>query len=98
MGAWNSRRRRAFRQTRVQGSEGLTGDALREKQIAAIKAAGVDDLYASRGISVTNSMLVKNIRKRRAAALDWLAQNPDRVLAREAFENLRTGVAMDELR
>ena len=42
-------------------------------------------------------MLVGNIRKRRAAALDWLAQYPGRVLARDAFDALETGVDMTEL-
>jgi len=89
---WNSRAKRAFKQ-----SGGLGPDALRAKQIEAIRKAGVDDAYAVRG-PVDNSVLLGNIRKRRAAALDWLAQSPDRVLSREAFDALDTGVEMNELK
>jgi len=91
--SWSSRARRAFRQS---GGVGIT--ALREKQIAAIRAAGVDDAYAARGVEVTQTMLLGNIRKRRAAALDWLTQNPERVLSREAFDNLDTGVELESLK
>ncbi len=91
--AWSSRARRAFKQ-----SGGIGIEALRTKQIAAIRAAGVDDAYAARGIEVTHAVLASNIRKRRAAALDWLAQNPTRVLARDAFDALDTGVEYVDLR
>ena len=85
---WSSRKRRAFRQS------GLGLDALRSKQITAIKEAGADEAYALRGGVVDEAVLLGNIRKRRAAALEWLAQNPDRVLSQEAFELLETGTDM----
>jgi hypothetical protein len=95
--AWSSRARRGFKQSRNLET-GLGIKALRSRQIAAIRAAGVDDAYAARGVEVTPSMLIGNIRKRRAAALDWLDQNPSRVLSREAFDALKTGIKMTELK
>lgn len=88
MGRWTGRAKRAFKQ-----SGGLGVDALRAKQIDAIKRAGADETYSLKG-PVTEAMLLGNIRKRRGAALGWLAQNPDRVLAKEAFDQLETGVDM----
>ncbi len=86
MSAWTSRKRRAFRQSRAMGV-GLSVEQLRAKQIAAIKAAGADEAYAARG-PVDNSVLLGNIRKRRGAALGWLAHNPSRVLSPDAYANL----------
>jgi len=88
---WTSRKRRAFKQSR-----GLGIEALREAEIEAIKKAGVDDAYAERG-RVTNETLLASPRKRRAAALGWLAGNPNRVLSAEAFDQLGTGKTFDDL-
>lgn len=90
MGRWTRRAKRAFKQ-----SGGLGTETLRAKQIAAIKAAGADEAYEARG-RVTQEVLLGNIRKRRGAALGWLAENESRVLSRDAFDALETGVDLKE--